>query len=189
MMNGLPLGRWKIPSPFPWECSRTWISKQSQIKRGGVGAVVSTPRPSIIYSYKSKFSVLTKASVASKQGCSHWIVCRPNNTLEGEQWGWESHCQYHSKPHLIYEELDTVHQAGPPLTGRAAKGSVRGRWGQMRKFTLATQWICPHEPNPTSGLLPMLTIFSSYSHNNTASHNFPENGNQESCLPPRLTKL
>lgn len=83
--------------------------------------MVSTPQPSIIYSYKSKFSAPTKASVASKQGCSHWIVWRRNNTLEGKQWSWESHCQYHSKLHLIYEELDMVHQARPRLTEKTGK--------------------------------------------------------------------
>lgn len=109
--------------------------------------MVSTPQPSIICSYKSKFSAPTKASVASKQGCSHRIVWRPNNTLEGEQWRWESHCQYRSKAHLIYEELDTVHQPRPRLTGKTGKR----RWSQMRKFSLARQCFCPHEPDPCLG--------------------------------------
>lgn len=149
-MNGLPLGRWEIPSPFPWECSGTGISKQSKIKRGGVRATVSTPWPSIIYSDKSKFSAPTKASVASKQGCSHRIVWRPNTTLARRQWSWERHCQYHSDSHLIYEELDTVHQAGPRPTEKAGKR----RRSEMRKFSLARQSFCPHEPDPSSGTLP-----------------------------------
>lgn len=150
MMNGLPLGRWEIPSPFPWECSGTWISKQSKIKRGGVRATVSTPRPSIISSDKSKFSAPTKASVASEQGCSHRIVWRPNNTLARRQWSWGSHCQYHSDSYLIYEELDTVHQARPRRTEKAGKR----RWSKMRKLSLARQSFCPHEPDPSSGTLP-----------------------------------
>lgn len=179
MMNYLPLGSWKIPSPFSWECSGTWISKQNQIKRGGVGAVVSTPWPSIIYSYKSKFSVPTKASVASKQGRSHWIVCRLNNTLEGEQWGWEIHCQYHSKPHLIYGELDTAHQAGPRLSGRAAMRSMKGKmkpdekvYSSYAMLSLST-WTSTQLRSPPC----VLTIFSSYGCNSTASHNLPETWN------------
>lgn len=56
-----------------------------------------TPQPSIICSYKSKFSAQTKTCVASKQGRSRQIVLKPNKTLDGKQWGQQSHCQYHSK--------------------------------------------------------------------------------------------
>lgn len=117
-------------------------------------ATVSTPRPSIISSDKSKFSAPTKASVASKQGCSHRIVWRPNNTLARRQWSWESHCQYHSDLHLIYEELDTVHQARPRRTEKAGKR----KWSEMRKFSVARRasvhmnLTLPQVPSP--GLFP-----------------------------------
>lgn len=83
-----------------------------------------TPQPSIIYSYKSKFSAGTKTSVASKQGRSRQIVLRTNKTLDRTQWSWESHCQYHSRAELIYEELDMVYQVTAGLIEKIAKRSV-----------------------------------------------------------------
>ena len=56
-----------------------------------------TPQPSIISSYKSKFSAQTKTCVASKRGRARQIVLKPNKTLDGKQWGQQRRCQYHSQ--------------------------------------------------------------------------------------------
>lgn len=83
-----------------------------------------TPQPLITYSYKSKFSAQTKANVASKQGRSRQIVLKPNKTLDRKQWSRQSHCQYHSKVLLIYEELDMVYQASGGLIEKTTRKSV-----------------------------------------------------------------
>lgn len=83
-----------------------------------------TPQPSIIYSYKSKFSAETKTSAASKQGCSWQIVLKPNKTLDRKQWSQQSHRQYLSKVELIYEELDMVYQVTGGLIEKTARRNV-----------------------------------------------------------------
>lgn len=83
-----------------------------------------TPQPSIIYSYKSKFSAETKTSVASKQGRSWQIVLKPNTTLDRKQWSWQSHRQYLSNVELIYEELDMVYQVTGGLIEKTARRNV-----------------------------------------------------------------
>lgn len=83
-----------------------------------------TPQPSITCSYKSKFSAQTKTCVASKQGRSWQIVLKPNKTLDRKQWRRQSHCLYHSKVELIYEELDTLYQVTGGKTEKMARRSV-----------------------------------------------------------------